>query len=154
VQPIVILAPALFANHTFVLSFGFEKDDAGFFIWKSLLKLQNIHGQNRCFDQVTPLLTDYQPIVTNCQYIIRLLAEFRIFTVGFLENGFTPNYLRIFFFVENLRNKKVLLNTFCTDPLEMCFQLLEIKVGDEVIMPSFNFVSTANAFILRGPKLI
>jgi dTDP-4-amino-4,6-dideoxygalactose transaminase len=59
-----------------------------------------------------------------------------------------------FFFVENLRNKKVLLNTFCTDPLEMCFQLLEIKVGDEVIMPSFNFVSTANAFILRGPKLI
>jgi hypothetical protein len=45
--------PALFANHTFVLSFGFEKDKAGFFIWKTLLKLQNIHGQKSFFDQVT-----------------------------------------------------------------------------------------------------
>lgn len=50
--------------------------------------------------------------------------------------------------------KKCLLTTSCTDALEMCAILLDIKPGDEVIMPSFTFVSTANAFILRGAKII
>lgn len=50
--------------------------------------------------------------------------------------------------------KKCLLTTSCTDALEMCALLLNIKEGDEVIMPSFTFVSTANAFILRGAKII
>ncbi|MDA9739819.1 dTDP-4-amino-4,6-dideoxygalactose transaminase [Synechococcus sp. AH-736-M20] len=46
--------------------------------------------------------------------------------------------------------KKVLLTHSCTAALEMCALLLEITPGDEVIMPSFTFVSTANAFVLRG----
>ena len=46
--------------------------------------------------------------------------------------------------------KKCLLTTSCTDALEMCAILLDIKPGDEVIMPSYTFVSTANAFELRG----
>jgi len=45
---------------------------------------------------------------------------------------------------------KVLLTTSCTHALEMCALLLDIRPGDEVIVPSFTFVSTANAFALRG----
>ena len=47
---------------------------------------------------------------------------------------------------------KALLTTSCTDALEMCALLLEIKTGDEVIIPAFTFVSTANAFVLRGAR--
>lgn len=48
----------------------------------------------------------------------------------------------------------VLLTTSCTHALEMAAVLLDIKPGDEVIMPSYTFVSTANAFILRGAKIV
>jgi len=47
---------------------------------------------------------------------------------------------------------KVLLTTSCTDALEMCALLLDIGPGDEVIVPSFTFVSTVNAFVLRGAR--
>lgn len=47
---------------------------------------------------------------------------------------------------------KVLLTTSCTDALEMAGLLLDIQPGDEVIVPSFTFVSTANAFVLRGGR--
>ncbi len=50
--------------------------------------------------------------------------------------------------------KKVLLTTSCTDALEMAAILIDIKPGDEVIMPSFTFVSTATAFVLRGAKIV
>ena len=49
---------------------------------------------------------------------------------------------------------KVLICTSCTHALEMTALLLDIKPGDEVILPSFTFVSTANAFVLRGAKPI
>lgn len=45
---------------------------------------------------------------------------------------------------------KVLLTTSCTDALEMTALLLDIQPGDEVIVPSFTFVSTINAYVLRG----
>ena len=48
--------------------------------------------------------------------------------------------------------KKALLTTNCTHALEMSALLLDLKSGDEVITPSFTFVSTVNAFILRGAK--
>ncbi len=48
--------------------------------------------------------------------------------------------------------EKALLTTSCTHALEMTALLLDIKPGDEVIMPSFTFVSTANAFVLRGAR--
>ncbi|MCU1336551.1 MAG: TDP-4-keto-6-deoxy-D-glucose transaminase [Bryobacterales bacterium] len=47
---------------------------------------------------------------------------------------------------------RALLTTSCTDALEMAALLLDIQPGDEVILPSFTFVSTANAFVLRGAK--
>lgn len=50
--------------------------------------------------------------------------------------------------------KKVLLTTSCTHALEMAALLCDIGPGDEVIMPSFTFVSTANAFVLRGARPI
>jgi dTDP-4-amino-4,6-dideoxygalactose transaminase len=48
--------------------------------------------------------------------------------------------------------RKALLTTSCTHALEMAALLLDIKPGDEVIVPSFTFVSTANAFVLRGAR--
>lgn len=49
---------------------------------------------------------------------------------------------------------KCLLTTSCTDALEMAAILINIEPGDEVIMPSYTFVSTSNAFVLRGAKII
>lgn len=51
---------------------------------------------------------------------------------------------------ESLGVAKALLTTSCTHALEMAALLLELKTGDEVIVPAFTFVSTANAFLLRG----
>jgi dTDP-4-amino-4,6-dideoxygalactose transaminase len=48
--------------------------------------------------------------------------------------------------------RKALLTTSCTDALEMAAVLLDIAPGDEVILPSFTFVSTANAFVIRGAR--
>jgi dTDP-4-amino-4,6-dideoxygalactose transaminase len=51
---------------------------------------------------------------------------------------------------EQIGSTKVLLTHSCTAALEMAALLVDIKPGDEIIMPSFTFVSTANAFVLRG----
>ncbi len=58
------------------------------------------------------------------------------------------------FFEEKYGFQKVLLTTSCTDALEMCAMLANIKEGDEVIIPSFTFVSTAIAFIRQGAKVV
>ena len=68
-------------------------------------------------------------------------------------NGFFTKKCQTFF---ELRYgfKKTLLTSSCTDALEMCAILAEIKEGDEVIIPSFTFVSTAIAFIREGAKVV
>lgn len=58
------------------------------------------------------------------------------------------------FFQEKYGFHKCLLTTSCTDALEMAAILIDIQPGDEVILPSYTFVSTANAFVLRGAKLV
>ncbi|SEM20665.1 dTDP-4-amino-4,6-dideoxygalactose transaminase [Aquimarina amphilecti] len=58
------------------------------------------------------------------------------------------------FFKENIGFRNCLLTSSCTDALEMAAILVDIKPGDEVIIPSYTFVSTANAFALRGAKII
>ncbi len=58
------------------------------------------------------------------------------------------------FFEKEFGFKKVLLTTSCTDALEMCAILANIKEGDEVIIPSYTFVSTAIAFIRQGAKVV
>ena len=57
-------------------------------------------------------------------------------------------------FEENYGFGKCLLTTSCTDALEMAAILMNIQPGDEVILPSYTFVSTANAFVLRGATLV
>ncbi len=58
------------------------------------------------------------------------------------------------FLESQLGVKKALLTTSCTHALEMSAILLDIKPGDEVVIPDFTFVSTVNAFVLRGAKPI
>jgi dTDP-4-amino-4,6-dideoxygalactose transaminase len=58
------------------------------------------------------------------------------------------------FFEQKYSFKKALLTTSCTDALEMAAMLADIQPGDEVIMPSFTFVSTAIAFIRQGAKIV
>ncbi|AOV98347.1 dTDP-4-amino-4,6-dideoxygalactose transaminase [Edwardsiella hoshinae] len=55
---------------------------------------------------------------------------------------------------QRFASAKVLLTPSCTASLEMAALLLDIQPGDEVIMPSFTFVSTANAFVLRGARIV
>ena len=55
---------------------------------------------------------------------------------------------------EKTGSPKALLTTSCTHALEMAALLLHIQPGDEVILPSFTFCSTADAFVLRGAKLV
>lgn len=57
-------------------------------------------------------------------------------------------------FEEKLHCKKALLTPSCTHALEMAAILIDVLPGDEIIMPSYTFVSTANAFVLRGAKIV
>ncbi len=68
-------------------------------------------------------------------------------------NGFYTKKCQSFF-QDRYGFKKCLLTTSCTDALEMAAILTDIKPGDEVIMPSYTFVSTANAFVLRGARIV
>jgi dTDP-4-amino-4,6-dideoxygalactose transaminase len=56
--------------------------------------------------------------------------------------------------IDKTGTKKALLTTSCTHALEMAAILCDIKEGDEVIAPSYTFVSTVNAFVLRGAKIV
>ncbi|WP_029904780.1 dTDP-4-amino-4,6-dideoxygalactose transaminase [Prevotella sp. 10(H)] len=58
------------------------------------------------------------------------------------------------FFEDRYGFNKCLLTTSCTDALEMAAILIDTQPGDEIIMPSYTFVSTANAFVLRGAKIV
>ena len=58
------------------------------------------------------------------------------------------------FFESNYGFNKVFLTSSCTDAIEMAAILMELKDGDEVIMPSYTFVSTTSPFILRGAKIM
>lgn len=55
---------------------------------------------------------------------------------------------------DKFKSPKVMLTTSCTHALEMAAILANIKEGDEIIMPSFTFVSTADAFVVRGAKIV
>ena len=56
--------------------------------------------------------------------------------------------------VENIGCKQAFVAHSCTAALEMAAILLDVQPGDEIIMPSYTFVSTANAFVLRGAKIV
>jgi dTDP-4-amino-4,6-dideoxygalactose transaminase len=80
------------------------------------------------------------------EYLERALASARLSGDG----EFTHRCQRLL--EETLGVPKVLLTTSCTHALEMSALLLDLEAGDEVVLPSFTFVSTANAFVLRGAR--
>ena len=82
------------------------------------------------------------------QYVLEAMKSSKISGDG----AFTKRCHK--WFEERLGCKKALLTTSCTHALEMAALLLDIKEGDEVIMPSYTFVSTANAFVLRGATIV
>lgn len=69
-------------------------------------------------------------------------------------NGDGPFTAKCTKWFEEKCKTRVLLTTSCTHALEMAALLADIREGDEVIMPSYTFVSTADAFVLRGAKII
>ena len=78
------------------------------------------------------------------EYISQVIASKKLSGDGVFTNKCAQ------FFESKYGFKKALLTTSCTDALEMCAILCDIQVGDEIIAPSYTFVSTVNAFILRG----
>jgi dTDP-4-amino-4,6-dideoxygalactose transaminase len=81
------------------------------------------------------------------QYISEAIKNGKISGDGIFTNKCHEFFKRKYGF------KKVLLTTSCTDALEMSAILLDIKPGDEIISPSYTFVSTVNAFVLRGAEI-
>lgn len=98
----------------------------------------------------TPLIPfNLPPVVgTEQKYILQAIANHKICGDG----EFTAKCNQ--WFEKKTKTSKCLLTTSCTHALEMAALLCDIKPGDEVIMPSFTFVSTANAFVLRGAKIV
>ncbi|TXC81427.1 dTDP-4-amino-4,6-dideoxygalactose transaminase [Luteibaculum oceani] len=94
-----------------------------------------------------PLTKSYTP-KNGLKYVSRVLGSGH--TGG---NGFYTQKCHNWF-KENFGFKNCWLTSSCTDALEMSALLLEIKAGDEVIIPSYNFPSAANAFLLRGAKVV
>ena len=81
-------------------------------------------------------------------YIKDVIAHHKISGDGFYTKKCTELLEKM------TKANKVLLTTSCTHALEMAAILSDIKAGDEVIMPSYTFVSTADAFVLRGAKIV
>lgn len=89
------------------------------------------------------------PVVgTEIEYMQEAMASGKLCGDG----GFTRRCQQ--WMEQHFDSAKVLLTPSCTASLEMAAILLDIQPDDEVIMPSFTFVSTANAFVLRGAKVI
>jgi len=90
----------------------------------------------------------YQILGNEIKYIKEAIASGHISGDGKFTNKCNS------YFEKFLGVKKCLLTTSCTDALEMAALLIGLKPGDEIIVPSFTFVSTINAFVLRGAKPI
>lgn len=82
------------------------------------------------------------------QYVLKAMRSDKMSGDGFFTK------LCHDWFEESLQCEKVFLAPSCTAALEMAAILIDTKPGDEVIMPSYTFVSTANAFVLRGAKIV
>ena len=89
------------------------------------------------------------PVVgTELEYMQSAMQSGKLFGDG----GFTRRCQQ--WMEQSFASKKVLLTPSCTASLEMAALLIDLQPGDEVIMPSYTFVSTANAFVLRGATIV
>jgi len=82
------------------------------------------------------------------QYVVQAIQSSKISGDGYFGKKCQS------WFEDKLDCNKALLTPSCTAALEMAAILIDIQAGDEVIMPSYTFVSTANAFVLRGAKIV
>ncbi|GMR18016.1 MAG: dTDP-4-amino-4,6-dideoxygalactose transaminase [Gammaproteobacteria bacterium] len=82
------------------------------------------------------------------EYILEAVSSGKISGDGLFTIKCQETFEKRYGFIRSL------LTTSCTDALEMAAILCDIEQGDEVIIPSFTFVSTANAFVLRGAKIV
>lgn len=97
-----------------------------------------------------------QPIPFNKPYLTGKEAHYMyqaVYTGKLSGNGYFTKKCQNFF-MERYGFKKCLLTTSGTDALEMCAMLCELKPGDEVIVPSYTFVSTALAFLREGATVV
>jgi len=91
-----------------------------------------------------------KPYITGQEqgYIAEVTASRRLSGEGAFTKKCTA------FFEQHYGIRKAFLTTSCTDALEMAAILLDIREGDEVIAPAYTFVSTVNAFVLRGANIV
>jgi len=82
------------------------------------------------------------------QYIMQAMRSGKLSGDGFFSKRCDK------WFEDHLSCQKALLTPSCTHALEMAAILIDTKPGDEIIMPSYTFVSTANAFVLRGASIV
>lgn len=97
-----------------------------------------------------------ETIVFNKPYLEESCIDYfkdALFSNKHSGNGKYTKYVNEFF-RQNYQIDKCQLTTSCTDALEMASLLLDVNCDDEIILPSYTFVSTANAFALRGAKLV
>jgi dTDP-4-amino-4,6-dideoxygalactose transaminase len=101
-------------------------------------------------------LNDKNKIAFNVPYLTGMELHYMQDAVGTGKISGNGKYTRLCqnYFENRYGFGKCFLTSSCTDALEMAAILLDIKAGDEVIIPSYTFVSTANAFVLRGAKII
>lgn len=101
-------------------------------------------------------MADSQTIPFNQSSLLGRELEniFRTMTVGQIAGDQTYSKKCHTLLEQTLHVPRALLTTSCTHALEMSALLLDIQPGDEVIVPSFTFVSTANAFALRGARIV
>lgn len=85
---------------------------------------------------------------TELEYIKQALESDKLCGDGYFSRK-CENWIE-----QNLGSSKAMLTPSCTAALELAAILINIGPGDEVIMPSYTFVSTANAFVLRGAKIV
>ncbi len=101
-------------------------------------------------------MTDNQDIPFNHSSLQGRELEhiFRTMTIGQIAGDQTFSKKCHNFLEQTLGVNRALVTTSCTHAWEMCALLLEIEPGDEVVVPSYTFVSTANAFALRGARIV
>lgn len=107
-------------------------------------------GWNSFKDKISYMIPFNKPYLTGKEndYIIEAVNSGKISGNGLFTKKCQD------FFESKYGFKKVLLTTSCTDALEMAAMLSNIKEGDEVIVPSYTFVSTAIAFVRQGAKIV
>jgi dTDP-4-amino-4,6-dideoxygalactose transaminase len=97
---------------------------------------------------------DQIPFNRSCLLGRELEYIFRTMTIGQIAGDQTYSKKCQALIEQTIGVPKALVTSSCTHALEMAALLLDIKAGDEVIVPSFTFVSTANAFALRGARIV